>query len=107
MREVDGRWARLEEDLIEGRFSSEVVELPLLMLERGAVAQVAAAAPALLEVLRARAETLAPESISPRHHAVARVLAALASIGVELGPVLALVSRMWAPARAGSPGPPR
>lgn len=104
MLDVGRRWARIEEDLAERRFSPDMLELPPMMVERGVVAPLAAASPALLEVLRARAEALAPESIGPRHHAVARALAALASIGTELGPVLALVCRMWAPPSAGPSG---
>jgi hypothetical protein len=44
-----------------------------------------------------RAEQLAPHSIGPPHHDVSRALAALEAVGVELGPVLALVRRMWSP----------
>lgn len=95
MMDVGDRWQRLRVELEQQRFTRELIEVPIALVHAGELALLQAEATLLLAALRARAEELAPMSIGPMHHDVARALMALETAGVDLGPVLGLVRKMW------------
>lgn len=106
MMDVGDRWQRLRAELEEQRFTRELIDVPIELVRAGELASLRSEATLLLAALRARAEELAPMSIGPMHHDVARTLAALESAGIELGPVLGLVRKMWSPPPPRPPGKP-
>lgn len=104
MTDVGDRWQRLRVELEEQRFTRELIEVPIALVHAGELEPLRADSTLLLAALRARAEELAPMSIGPMHHDVARALVALEAAGIDLGPVLGLVRKMWSPPKPRSKG---
>ena len=96
MSDVAQRWDGLMAALVARDYPRELIDQLVAVVAADAAGANAEAA-RLLDALRVRAEQLAPHSIGPPHHDVSRALAALEAVCVELGPVLALVRRMWSP----------